>query len=202
MKIEFTKMQGAGNDFVMLDAVTNPALSSLSAKQLRALADRHFGVGCDQILMVEKPRSAEADFSYRIFNQDGGEVEHCGNGARCFVVFARDRGLTTQRSLRVQTVNKLIVPELQDDGQVRVNMGAPVFDEAAVAFDTSGLTPQLKQQAHVWTLDVQGNEVDGQPACGSDRGRRGHSTGAEHGANDRKPPTLCQPRECRLHASD
>jgi diaminopimelate epimerase len=160
MKIEFTKMQGAGNDFVMLDAVTNPALSTLTAKQLRALADRHFGVGCDQILMVEKPRSADADFSYRIFNHDGGEVEQCGNGARCFVVFARDRGLTTQRSLRVQTLNNLIVPELQDDGQVTVNMGAPRFDEAALPFDTTGLTPKPQHQARQWTIDVQGHAVN------------------------------------------
>jgi diaminopimelate epimerase len=160
MKIPFTKMQGAGNDFVMLDAVTNPALSNLSAAQFRALADRHFGIGCDQILMVEKPRSADADFSYRIFNHDGGEVEHCGNGARCFVVFARDRGLTTKHSLRVQTMNNLIVPELQDDGQVTVNMGAPMFEEAKLPFNTTGLTSTPQHKARKWRIDVGGAPLE------------------------------------------
>lgn len=160
MKIPFTKMQGAGNDFVMLDAVTTPALSRLSALQLRALADRHFGIGADQILMVEKPTRADTDFKYRIFNHDGGEVEHCGNGARCFVVFARDRGLTQKTSLRVETMNNLIVPELQADGGVTVNMGAPRFDEATLPFDTAGLTPSQEHHARVWTIDVSGKPVE------------------------------------------
>jgi diaminopimelate epimerase len=159
MHIEFTKMQGAGNDFVMLDAITNPALSALKPEQLKALADRHFGVGADQILMVEKATRTDADFKYRIFNNDGGEVEHCGNGSRCFVLFARDRGLTTKQKLRVQTVNNLIIPELQDDGRVAVNMGAPMFDEAKVPFNTSGLTPEIAGKARLWTLDIGHNTV-------------------------------------------
>jgi diaminopimelate epimerase len=157
MKLRFTKMQGAGNDFVMLDATGTPF--SLSTTQLRRLADRHFGVGADQILVVEKPTRADADFKYRIFNSDGGEVEHCGNGARCFVVFARERGLTSQRTLRVETVNNLIVLELQSDGRVTVNMGTPVFDEAQVAFDTAGLAPHTEGHARLWPLDVQGSTV-------------------------------------------
>jgi diaminopimelate epimerase len=159
MQIEFTKMQGAGNDFVMLDAITNPELSALKPEQLKALADRHFGVGADQILMVEKPTRADADFKYRIFNNDGGEVEHCGNGSRCFVLFARERGLTTKQKLRVQTVNNLIIPELQDDGRVTVNMGAPVFDEAKLPFNTSGLTPEITGSARLWKLDIGHNTV-------------------------------------------
>lgn len=159
MQIEFTKMQGAGNDFVMLDAITNPALSALKPEQLKALADRHFGVGADQILMVEKATRADADFKYRIFNNDGGEVEHCGNGSRCFVLFARERGLTTKQKLRVQTVNNIIIPELQDDGRVTVNMGAPVFDEAKLPFNTSGLTPEIAGNARLWKLDIGHNTV-------------------------------------------
>lgn len=160
MKIAFTKMHGAGNDFVMLNGIAHPALSALSERQLRALADRHFGVGADQILLVEKPTRADADFKYRIFNNDGGEVEQCGNGSRCFVVFARDQGLTTQHSLRVETVNNLIVPELQANGEVTVNMGAPRFDESALPFDTQGLTPVMQHQARVWPLAVAGSLVN------------------------------------------
>lgn len=152
-------MQGAGNDFVMLDAITNPALSSLTTAQFRALADRHFGVGADQILMVEKPSRADVDFKYRIFNHDGGEVEHCGNGARCFVLFARDRGLTVKRKLRVETINNLIIPELQADGRVTVNMGVPIFDEAKVPFNTTGLTPERAANARLWQLDIGHNTV-------------------------------------------
>jgi diaminopimelate epimerase len=127
MKLRFTKMHGAGNDFVVLD-FTRDAFS-VSEAQLRRIADRHTGVGCDQILVVEKPRSPGADFRYRIFNADGGEVEQCGNGARCFVRFVHDRGLTTKRQLRVETLGGPIVPKLEDDGEVTVDMGSPVFEE-------------------------------------------------------------------------
>ena len=132
MFLKFTKMHGTGNDFVVIDGVRQHI--SLSPEQLRLLADRHFGVGCDQILLVEKPRHKEADFRYRIFNADGGEVEQCGNGARCFVRFVHDRGLTSKREIVVETVSGLISPRLEDDGRVTVNMGAPIFDPERIPF--------------------------------------------------------------------
>jgi diaminopimelate epimerase len=134
MLLKFTKMHGAGNDFVVIDA-TRKAVE-LTAEQLRLLADRHFGVGCDQILQVEKPQVAGADFRYRIFNADGGEVEQCGNGARCFVRFVHDKGLTEKREITVETKSGLISPRLESDGRVTVNMGAPIFDAARIPFAT------------------------------------------------------------------
>ena len=133
LRLKFTKMHGLGNDFVVLDATITPL--QLSAAQLRGLADRHFGVGCDQILLVEKPRSADTDFYYRIFNADGGEVEQCGNGARCFVRFVHDKGLTRKTRIRVGTLSGVIEPQLEPDGQVTVDMGAPVFEPAKIPFD-------------------------------------------------------------------
>ena len=118
-------MQGLGNDFVVLDATRYPI--ALSAGQLRLIADRHFGVGCDQILQVEPARAPDTDFYYRIFNADGGEVEQCGNGARCFVKFVRAKGLSAKRELRVETLGGTIVPRLEDDGEVSVDMGPPGF---------------------------------------------------------------------------
>ena len=132
MKIKFTKMHGLGNDFVVLDAV-NQAIE-LTPAQARFLADRHFGVGCDQILVVEKPARADADLRYRIFNADGGEVEQCGNGARCFVRFVHDKGLTAKRAIRVETQCGLIEPRLEDDGLVTVDMGVPRFEPSHVPF--------------------------------------------------------------------
>jgi diaminopimelate epimerase len=126
MKLAFTKMHGAGNDFVVIDA-TQRAFD-LSRHQLRRLADRHRGVGCDQILVVERPGAPGADFRYRIFNADGGEVEQCGNGARCFVKFVHARGLSSKREIRVETLGGAIVPRLDDDGEVSVDMGAPRFE--------------------------------------------------------------------------
>jgi diaminopimelate epimerase len=123
MKLAFTKMQGAGNDFVVLDCTQHPL--QLNPSQLKRIADRHFGVGCDQILVVEKPRDAAADFRYRIFNADGGEVEQCGNGARCFVKFVHGRGLTAKREIRVETLGGTIQPRLEPDGEVSVDMGKP-----------------------------------------------------------------------------
>ncbi len=134
MKLKFTKMQGAGNDFVVLDGVSRQL--ALTAAQLRRLADRHFGVGCDQILLVEPPRAAGTDFRYRIFNADGGEVEQCGNGARCFVRFVRARGLTAKSEIRVETAAGVITPRLEAGGEVTVNMGAPVFAVKRVPFIT------------------------------------------------------------------
>ena len=129
--LKFTKMQGAGNDFVVLDGVRQRV--DLSPAQLRLLADRRFGVGCDQVLLVEPP-IGDADFRYRIFNADGGEVEQCGNGARCFVVFVRNQELTTRSELRVETAGGLIVPRLEADGQVTVDMGMPRFLPEDVPF--------------------------------------------------------------------
>ena len=114
MKLAFTKMQGAGNDFVVLDCTGGKF--SLSREQIRKLADRRFGVGCDQVLVVERPSAAGADFRYRIFNADGGEVEQCGNGARCFVKFVHAKGLTAKREIRVETLGGTIVPRLEPDG--------------------------------------------------------------------------------------
>jgi len=130
MRIAFTKMQGAGNDFVVLDATRAPF--ALTAAQLRRLADRHFGIGCDQVLVVEKARSAATDFRYRIFNADGGEVEQCGNGARCFVRYVHEHGLSTKRAIRVETLGGVIVPRLEDDGEVSVDMGPPAPESPLV----------------------------------------------------------------------
>jgi diaminopimelate epimerase len=134
VKLKFTKMQGAGNDFVVLDGVSRRL--DPSPAQLRRLADRHFGVGCDQILLVEPPRTPGTDFRYRIFNADGGEVEQCGNGARCFVRFVRERGLTAKDEIRVETAAGIITLRLEPDGGVTVNMGAPVFEAKRVPFLT------------------------------------------------------------------
>src|SRR5262245_47181833 len=133
MRLRFTKMQGAGNDFVMLDATKAPI--DLSGEQLRRLGDRRFGVGADQILLVEPSHRPDVDFRYRIFNNTGDEVEHCGNGARCFVRFARDKGLTTRDAIRVETMNRVLELKMQPDGRVSVDMQAPVFEHAALPFD-------------------------------------------------------------------
>jgi diaminopimelate epimerase len=132
MKLEFSKMHGLGNDFVVLDGFSQPL--DLSPEQLRYLADRHFGVGCDQILLVEKPSQPDVDFRYRIFNADGGEVEQCGNGARCFVRFVHDQGLTDKAEIRVETMNGIIGPRLEDNGLVTVDMGVPVFEPERIPF--------------------------------------------------------------------
>lgn len=132
MNLKFTKMQGAGNDFVVIDSFTSPVL--LNASQIKKIANRYFGVGCDQLLMVEKTSTPNVDFKYRIFNADGGEVEQCGNGARCFVRFVVEKGLTEKREIIVETASGIISLKLQDDGQVTVNMGAPKFAPAQIPF--------------------------------------------------------------------
>jgi len=126
MKLAFTKMEGAGNDFVVLDCSVMPF--SLNSIQLQKIADRHFGIGCDQILVVEAAPKPGVDFRYRIFNADGGEVEQCGNGARCFVKFVHARGLSAKREIRVGTLSGVIVPRLEDDGEVSVAMGPPAVE--------------------------------------------------------------------------
>ena len=130
MKLQFTKMQGLGNDFVVVDATGSSR--ALTPAQLRFIADRHFGVGCDQILQIEPPRDAATDFYYRIFNADGGEVEQCGNGARCFVRYVHDKGLTRKTEIRVGTRSGIIVPRLEADGGVTVDMGIPSFEPREV----------------------------------------------------------------------
>ncbi len=132
MKLEFTKMHGLGNDFVVLDGVRQNI--TLTPAQLRFLADRNFGVGCDQILLVEKPGQAGVDFRYRIFNADGSEVEQCGNGARCFVRFVHEQGLTDKREIKVETKSGIISPRLEADGNVTVDMGKPVFAPDRIPF--------------------------------------------------------------------
>jgi diaminopimelate epimerase len=144
-------MHGLGNDFVVLDALAQPL--ALDARQLRFLADRHFGVGCDQILQVEPPRQPDTDFYYRIFNADGGEVEQCGNGARCFVRYVRDKGLTTKTAIRVGTLGGVIVPRLEADGQVTVDMGVPVFEPAQIPFEAP-------EQALTYILDVDKKDIE------------------------------------------
>jgi diaminopimelate epimerase len=134
MKIKFTKMHGLGNDFVVLDAVHQSFIPT--SAQARYLADRHFGVGCDQILVVEEPTQPGVDFRYRIFNADGGEVEQCGNGARCFARFVHDRGLTEKREIRVETKAGIIAPRLEADGQVTVDMGVPRLTPGDIPFES------------------------------------------------------------------
>ncbi len=132
MKLKFTKMHGLGNDFVVLDGVRQNI--TLTPAQLRFLADRNVGVGCDQILLVEKPGQAGIDFRYRIFNADGSEVEQCGNGARCFVRFVHEQGLTDKREIKVETKSGIISPRLEADGNVTVDMGKPVFAPDRIPF--------------------------------------------------------------------
>ena len=151
MRLKFTKMHGLGNDFVVLDATRAPI--ELSRDELRWIADRHFGIGCDQILQVEKPRIPGTDFYYRIFNADGGEVEQCGNGARCFVRFVHDAGLTDKREIRVGTLSGIIVPRLEADGQVTVDMGVPEFAPARIPF-------QAAERAPTYALEVGGRTIE------------------------------------------
>ncbi len=149
MKLRFTKMQGLGNDFVVFDGISQSVV--LTPAQCRHIADRHFGVGCDQILLVEKPTRDGVDFRYRIFNADGGEVEQCGNGARCFVRFVQTKGLTNKTSIRVETASGIIEPRLLDNGLVTVDMGAPRFAPADIPFaaEAEAMTYPLKVGQHV-----------------------------------------------------
>ena len=150
MRIRFTKMQGAGNDFVMLDETRG--LLGLTTAQYRFLADRHFGVGADQILSVRPSPGAGIDFEYVIHNADGGEVEQCGNGSRCFLRFVREQGLTTKDAVKVKTLSGVIEPRLQLDGRITVDMGAPVFDLAKVPFDATGLLENSQNGWQKWPL--------------------------------------------------
>src|SRR2546429_2044904 len=140
MRLKFTKMHGVGNDFVVIDGVSRDI--KMKPQFVKRLADRHFGVGCDQVLLVEKPQRKHVDFRYAIHNADGGEVEQCGNGARCFVRYVRDKGLTQRDTVKVSTLSGVIEPRLNADGRVTVDMGAPVFEPESVPFDAGGLSPQ------------------------------------------------------------
>ena len=150
MPVPFTKMHGAGNDFVVFDGVSRPI--QLTPQKIRRLADRHFGIGCDQVLVVEKPTVSDADFRYRIFNADGGEVEQCGNGARCFARFVRDKRLTAKDTIAVETLAGLIYPRLEPDGNASVNMGVPRFAPADVPFEAA-------TRENVYDLNVNGCTV-------------------------------------------
>jgi len=154
MRIRFTKMQGAGNDFVVLDETRGRL--GLTTAQYRWLADRHFGVGADQILTVRPAPQAGVDFEYVIHNADGAEVEQCGNGARCFARYVHDQGLTAKDAIRVQTLAGVIEPRLQADGRVTVDMGAPVFELPRIPFDATGLTPVSHGSWQKWPLDLGG----------------------------------------------
>lgn len=148
MDIQFTKMHGLGNDFIVIDAISQPI--SLNTKQIKALADRHFGIGCDQLLLVEKPANPAAEFRYRIFNADGGEVEQCGNGARCFALFVREKGLTSNSVISVETAAGLIKLTVEDD-LVTVDMGIPDFRPESLPF-------LVENQAETYNLVVNGAE--------------------------------------------
>ena len=164
MKLRFTKMQGLGNDFVVIDAVRQNV--SLTPTQARFLADRHFGVGCDQILLVERAGTDGVDFRYRIFNADGGEVEQCGNGARCFVRFTHEQGLTDKRSLRVETASGIIMPRLEANGEVTVDMGVPGFSPAEIPFaaDSDALVQALELGGAAGTVHITAVSMGNPPA--------------------------------------
>ncbi|HEY0847723.1 MAG TPA: diaminopimelate epimerase [Noviherbaspirillum sp.] len=154
MKIKFTKMHGAGNDFVVIDAITQHI--DFTPDQWKRLADRRFGVGADQMLVVEKPRTPGVDFRYRIYNADGGEVEQCGNGARAFVKFVTDKRLTDKRAIKVETMAGVIEPTLESDGRITVDMGAPIVVPERVPFDASGLEGRQEGVDTLWPLDING----------------------------------------------
>lgn len=151
MEISFTKMQGLGNDFVVIDATSQPI--ELTMEQIRFLANRRFGVGCDQVLLVEPPRQPDVDFTYRIFNADGGEVEQCGNGARCFARYVRDHGLTQKTKIPVATSAGVITLHVEADGQITVDMGVPRFEPDEIPFEAEA-------RAEVYPLKLETTDVD------------------------------------------
>ena len=154
MQIKFTKMHGQGNDFVVLNGIADAALRTLTPEQIRALADRHLGVGCDQVLLVEPSENADTDFRYRIFNGDGGEVEHCGNGARCFAQFVREEGLTTLSEIRVATMNRNLILTVAADGTITVDMGAPRFAPHQIPFVAESEAPHYGLMVGDTKLDI------------------------------------------------
>lgn len=153
MRIPFTKMQGAGNDFVVLDETRAPL--GLTGKHYRLMADRHLGIGADQILIVRSSPDSGIDFEYLIHNADGAQVEHCGNGARCFLTYVRERGLTSKDVVSVKTLNRVLQLRRESDGRVTVDMGAPVFDLAAIPFDATGMEPTTHGDWQMWPLRLR-----------------------------------------------
>ncbi len=151
MQLPFTKMHGLGNDFVVLDGVSESI--ALSPEQIRLLADRHFGIGCDQLLLVEPAEAEGVDFRYRIFNADGGEVEQCGNGARCFARFVRDQGLSDKALITVETAGGVIQLQIEEDGQVTVDMGLPRFEPAEIPFTAEAVAPS-------YAIEVDGRVME------------------------------------------
>jgi len=157
MKIKFTKMHGAGNDFVVIDAIHQHI--ALTPEQWKLIADRRFGIGADQMLVVERAQSADIDFRYRIYNADGGEVEQCGNGARAFARFVHDKGLSSKDVIRVETMSGVIEPRLEQDGRVTVDMGAPILTPPAIPFDNLALSGHRQERDTLWPLEVNGKTV-------------------------------------------
>jgi diaminopimelate epimerase len=153
MEFPFTKMHGLGNDFVVLDLVSHHI--ELSPEQIRQLGDRHLGIGFDQMLLIEPPSDPGVDFDYRIYNSDGGEVEHCGNGARCFATYVTEKGLTKKNPIRVKTVNRILSLQIETDGQVTVNMGEPVMTPADIPFHTETAAVTYRR-----SLNVAGQVLD------------------------------------------
>ncbi len=152
-KLRFTKMHGAGNDFIVLNGIDQD-LSNISREQWQKLAHRQFGIGADQILLVEKATRPDADFRYRIFNADGGEVEQCGNGSRCFVRFVLDQGLSVKNPLRVEVAHTVLTLKSHEDGQVEVNMGAPIFEHSKIPFNANGLASKQEFQEILYALPI------------------------------------------------
>ncbi len=157
MKLKFTKMHGAGNDFIVVNAIDQQV--DLTPAQWAQLADRRFGIGADQILVVEPSPAAGIDFRYRIFNNDGGEVEQCGNGARAFVKFVIDQGLTSKRTIRVQTMNGVIEPRMEENGAITVDMGAPVLAPTEVPFDAAAVSGVAAGDDLLWPLQIGSDTV-------------------------------------------
>ncbi|MBT5387491.1 MAG: diaminopimelate epimerase [Porticoccaceae bacterium] len=151
MLMKFTKMHGLGNDFVVIDAVTQNV--RVSASMVKRLANRSMGIGCDQVLVIEPPSDSNIDFNYRIFNQDGGEVEQCGNGARCLARYVKDRQLTGKNPIRVKTMNRVMTLELMDNKLVRVDIGVPQFEPSEIPFETD-------QRALLYPIDVDGKSYE------------------------------------------
>ncbi len=151
MNLRFTKMHGLGNDFMVIDGVTQTV--QLDSSLIRRLGDRHFGIGFDQLLLVERSDLPGVDFRYRIFNCDGSEVEQCGNGARCFARFVHDKGLTSKREIAVETAHGLIYPRLEESGEVTVNMGQPRFLPAEIPFVADA-------DAVIHPLDLAGSQIE------------------------------------------
>jgi len=157
-RLRFTKMHGAGNDFIVLNGISQD-LSRITKEQWAKLAHRQFGIGADQILLVEKSTVADAEFRYRIFNSDGSEVEQCGNGSRCFVRFVREKGLTKNKTVKVQVAHTILSLTENDDGQVTVNMGAPILSNELIPFNSSGLQEKAEGKAKLYQLELGDHTV-------------------------------------------